>query len=208
MYRTIVIGLGGGSGSGKTTIAEALVEAIEGVAYIRHDDYYRHRPELTFEERTRVNYDHPGSLDTSLLVAHLEALRAGQPVDRPAYDFTTHLRSEERVRVDPAPVVVVEGILVLADPELRRLMDLKIYVDTDADLRLARRMERDISERGRTPDSVLDQYLTTVRPMHLEFVEPSKRHADMIIPGGMRVGAVATVIEMIRGRFSTTWVEG
>jgi uridine kinase len=203
--RTIVIGLAGGSGSGKTTIAEALVDAMAGVAYVRHDDYYRHRPELTFEERTKVNYDHPDSLETTLLVSHLEALRSGQPVQRPVYDFTTHTRSDETVVVAPAPVVVVEGILVLADPDLRRLMDLKIYVDTDADLRLARRMERDIHERLRTPESVLTQYLTTVRPMHLEFVEPSKKHADMIIPGGFRIGAVATVIEMIRGRFSTVW---
>jgi uridine kinase len=201
--RTIVIGLAGGSGSGKTTIAEALVDAIAGVAYVRHDDYYRHRPELTFEERTKVNYDHPDSLETSLLVSHLEQLRAGQPVQRPVYDFTTHTRSDTTVMVAPAPVVVVEGILVLADEDLRSLMDLKIYVDTDADLRLARRMERDIEERGRTPQSVLTQYLTTVRPMHLQYVEPSKRYADMIIPGGFRIGAVATVIEMIRGRFST-----
>ena len=198
---TIVIGLAGGSGSGKTTIAEALVDAIEGVAYLRHDDYYCHRPELTFEERTRVNYDHPDSLETSLLTGHLERLRAGQPIERPVYDFTTHLRSDRTVVVAPAPVVLVEGILVLADEALRRLFDLKIYVDTDADLRLARRMERDIRERNRSPESVLTQYLSTVRPMHMEFVEPSKRHADMIIPGGLRVGAVATVIEMIRGRF-------
>lgn len=179
------------------------MDAIAGVAYVRHDDYYWHRPELSFEDRTKVNYDHPDSLETGLLVSHLEKLRAGQPVSRPVYDFTTHLRAEATVAVAPAPVVVVEGILVLAEEELRDLMDLKIYVDTDPDLRLARRMERDIQERGRTPESVLHQYLTTVRPMHLEFVEPSKKHADMIIPGGMRVGAVATVIEMIRGRFST-----
>ena len=201
--RTIVIGLAGGSGSGKTTIAEALVDAIAGVAYIRHDDYYRHRPELSFDDRTKVNYDHPDSLETPLLIAHLAALRDGQPVERPVYDFTTHLRSDETVVVAPAPVVLVEGILVLADDELRRMMDLKIYVDTDPDLRLARRMDRDIHERGRTAESVLTQYLTTVRPMHLQFVEPSKKHADMIIPGGFRIGAVATVIEMIRGRFST-----
>jgi uridine kinase len=201
--RTIVIGLAGGSGSGKTTIAEALVDAIAGVAYVRHDDYYRHRPELTFDDRTKVNYDHPDSLETSLLIEHLAALRDGQPVERPVYDFTTHLRSDEHVVVAPAPVVLVEGILVLADDELRRMMDLKIYVDTDADLRLARRMDRDLHERGRTAESVLAQYLATVRPMHLQFVEPSKKHADMIIPGGFRIGAVATVIEMIRGRFST-----
>lgn len=208
LHRTVIIGLAGGSGSGKTTIAEALVDAIAGVAYVRHDDYYRNRPELTFEERTKVNYDHPDSLETTLLTAHLQALRDGQPIERPVYDFTTHTRSERTVVVAPAPVVLVEGILVLADEGLRNMMDLKIYVDTDPDLRLARRMERDIEERGRTAESVLAQYLATVRPMHLEFVEPSKRHADMIIPGGFRVGAVATVIEMIRGRFSTAWAEG
>lgn len=197
-----MIGLAGGSGSGKTTIAEALVETIDGVAYIRHDDYYCDRPELSFEERSRLNYDHPDSLETALLVDHLTRLRSGRPIERPVYDFTIHLRSDRTVTVAPAPVVVVEGILVLADEALRSLMDLKIYVDTDADLRLARRMERDITERRRTPESVLTQYLATVRPMHLEFVEPSKRHADMIIPGGFRVGAVATVIEMIRGRFT------
>jgi uridine kinase len=198
----LIIGVAGGSGSGKTTIAEALVEAIDGIVFIQHDAYYRHLPDLTFDERARVNFDHPDSLETELLVTHLEALRAGQPVERPAYDFTEHLRSTRTVRVAPAPVVVVEGILVLADATLRSLMDLKVYVDTDPDLRLARRLERDIRERGRTPDSVLAQYLSTVRPMHLEFVEPSKRHADIIIPGGMKVGAVATIIELIRARMA------
>ncbi len=196
----LIIGVAGGSGSGKTTIAEALVEAIEGVVFIQHDAYYRHHPDLTFEERAQVNYDHPDSLETELLAAHLQALRAGVPVHRPEYDFTQHLRSDRTVAVAPAPVVVIEGILVLADLALRSLMDLKVYVDTDPDLRLARRLERDIRERGRTVDSVLTQYLATVRPMHLEFVEPSKRHADIIIPGGMRVGAVATIIELIRAR--------
>jgi uridine kinase len=198
----LIIGVAGGSGSGKTTIAEALVEAIDGIVFIQHDAYYRHLPDLTFVERARVNFDHPDSLETELLVTHLEALRAGQPVERPEYDFTEHLRSTRTVRVAPAPVVVVEGILVLADATLRSLMDLKVYVDTDPDLRLARRLERDIRERGRTPDSVLAQYLSTVRPMHLEFVEPSKRHADIIIPGGMKVGAVATIIELIRARMA------
>jgi uridine kinase len=198
----LIIGVAGGSGSGKTTIAEALVDAIDGIVFIQHDAYYRHLPDLTFDERARVNFDHPDSLETELLVTHLESLRAGQPVERPEYDFTEHLRSTRTVRVAPAPVVVVEGILVLADATLRSLMDLKVYVDTDPDLRLARRLERDIRERGRTPDSVLAQYLSTVRPMHLEFVEPSKRHADIIIPGGMKVGAVATIIELIRARMA------
>lgn len=198
----LIIGIAGGSGSGKTTIAEALVDAIEGVAFIQHDAYYRHQPSLSFEERVRVNYDHPESLETELLVHHLESLRAGQPIERPVYDFTQHLRSPQVVVVAPAAVVVLEGILVLADPALRDLLDLKIFVDTDADLRLARRMRRDIHERGRTVEAVISQYLATVRPMHNEFVEPSKKHADIIIPGGMRIGAVATIIEMIRARFA------
>lgn len=197
----LVIGIAGGSGSGKTTIAEALADAISGVTFIRHDDYYRHRPELTPEQRALLNYDHPDSLETDLLAKHLQMLRDGQPIDKPTYDFTNHMRSAVTITIAPAPVVVIEGILVLAEPELRDHMDLKVFVDTDADLRLARRLERDITERSRTADSVLRQYLATVRPMHLQFVEPSKRHADIIIPGGMRVGAVATIIELMRARF-------
>ncbi len=196
----LFIGVAGGSGSGKTTVAEALVEAIEGVVLIEHDWYYRDMPELSHEERSRVNYDHPDSLETDLLVKHLEALRAGQPIDHPVYDFTEHLRSDRTVLVAPARVVVVEGILVLAEPDLRSLLDLKVFIDTDSDLRLARRLERDIRERGRSVESVLAQYIATVRPMHNEFVEASKRHADIIIPGGMRIGAVATIIELIRAR--------
>jgi uridine kinase len=201
-HPTLIIGVAGGSGSGKTTIAEALTEAIQGVASIKHDAYYRHLPELSFEERTAVNYDHPESLETDLLVKHLEQLRDGLPIELPVYDFSLHLRSDETVTVAPAPVVLVEGILVLADSSLRAMMDLKVYVDTDSDLRLARRLERDIRERGRTPDSVLNQYLSTVRPMHNQYVEPSKRHADIIIPGGMKIGAVATIIELIRARMT------
>lgn len=196
----LFIGVAGGSGSGKTTVAEALIEAIEGVALVEHDWYYRHMPHLSYEQRSRVNYDHPDSLETDLLVEHLEALRAGRPVDRPVYDFTEHLRAERTIPLAPAPVVVVEGILVLADDALRSLLDLKVFIDTDPDLRLARRLERDIRERGRSVESVLAQYLATVRPMHNEFVEPSKRHADLIIPGGMKIGAVATIIELIRAR--------
>ncbi len=183
-------------------MAEALVEAIDGVTFIQHDAYYRHQPDLALEERVRVNYDHPDSLETELLIAHLEALRQGRPIERPDYDFTQHLRRDETVPVAPAPVLVLEGILVLADPGLRDLMDLKVFVDTDPDLRLARRLERDLTERGRSPESVLTQYLATVRPMHIQYVEPSKRYADLIIPGGMKVGAVATIIELIRARFT------
>ncbi|HUG33003.1 MAG TPA: uridine kinase [Acidimicrobiia bacterium] len=199
--RPLFIGLAGGSGSGKTTIAEEVVDRLEGrVAVLHHDAYYRHRVDLSLEERTRVNYDHPSSLDTELLVEHLEQLRTGLAIERPVYDFSTHLRSDETLRVEPARVVVVEGILVLSDAQLRSELDLKIFVDTDPDLRLARRIERDIAERGRSLESVLTQYFTTVRPMHLEFVEPSRRYADLIIPEGYNPAAVATVVELIRSR--------
>lgn len=196
----LVIGLGGGSGSGKTTIARSIVEAIgsDQVTLIQHDAYYRDQTDLPMEERVKVNYDHPESFETGLLVRHLRDLRAGRAVDRPIYDFTVYNRLPETVRVEPKPVVIVEGLLVLYEPTLRELMDLKIYVDTDADLRILRRLERDLKERGRSFDSVHDQYLATVRPMHLQFVEPSKRYADIVIPEGYNTGAVGTVISMIR----------
>ncbi|MEA1903494.1 MAG: uridine kinase [Actinomycetota bacterium] len=201
--RPLFIGIAGGSGSGKTTIAEAVVDRLAGqVAFVQHDAYYRNTPDLSFEDRTNVNYDHPASLETELLVSHLETLRNGLPVERPVYDFSNHLRAPESVTISPAKVVIVEGILVLADPELRSELDLKIFVDTDADLRLARRLSRDIDERGRSTDSVISQYLKTVRPMHLEFVETSMRYADLIIPGGYNPAAVATVVELIRSRLS------
>jgi uridine kinase len=198
--RPLVIGVGGGSGSGKTTIALSVVEAIgeDRVTLIQHDAYYHDQTDLPMEERVKVNYDHPDSFETSLLVRHLRDLRAGRAVDRPLYDFTVYNRRPETVRVEPKPVVIVEGILVLHEPGLRELMDLKIYVDTDPDLRILRRLERDLKERGRSFDSVHEQYLATVRPMHLQFVEPSKRHADIVIPGGYNTGAVGTVISMIR----------
>ena len=181
--RPLFIGLAGGSGSGKTTIAKALVDRLDGkVALLHHDAYYRHMPRLSYEERIKVNYDHPDSLESELLVENLTMLRSGTAIDRPVYDFSQHLRSKDTVRVEPAPVVIVEGILVLAEPGLRSELDLKIFVDTDPDLRLARRLERDIDERGRTARSVIAQYVHTVRPMHLEFVEPSRRYADLIIP--------------------------
>lgn len=198
----LVVGIAGGSGSGKTTIANALMEAVPGLALIQHDAYYRNRRDLEFEERARLNYDHPDSLETSLLIEHLDRLASGLPAPRPVYDFALHLRADEVVAVQPADVVLVEGILVLAEKELRDRLDLKIYVDTDPDLRLARRLERDITERGRSVDSVLVQYFQSVRPMHLEFVEPSKRYADLIIPEGYNPRAVATVVEMLRARLS------
>lgn len=199
--RPLFIGLAGGSGSGKTTIAEEVVDRLAGrVALLHHDAYYRHMDELSFEERTRVNYDHPKSLETELLIKHLEDLRTGLAVEHPVYDFSTHLRSEETIRIEPARVVIIEGILVLSEAELRSELDLKIFVDTDPDLRLARRLERDITERGRSVESVINQYFSTVRPMHLEFVEPSRRYADLIIPEGYNPAAVATVVELIRSR--------
>ncbi|MEX0668031.1 MAG: uridine kinase [Acidimicrobiia bacterium] len=193
----LVIGIAGGSGSGKTTIAEAVLTALSGVVLVQHDSYYRHRPELSFDERSRVNYDHPDSLETELLIEHLRLLSKGAAIDRPTYDFTRHLRAEDTDRIEPGPVIIVEGILVLADRDLRDQLDLKIYVDTDPDVRLARRLSRDIEERGRTTTSVLEQYFAFVRPMHLEFVEPSRRHADLIIPEGYNPAAVATVMDMI-----------
>ncbi|CAN5775394.1 uridine kinase [soil metagenome] len=196
----LIVGIAGGSGSGKTTIAEALTGAVPGVELIQHDAYYRHRPDLDLSERAKVNYDHPDSLETELLIRHLDRLSSGRAVERPTYDFAAHLRAYEVVRVEPSQVVLVEGILVLADAELRSRFELKIYVDTDADLRLARRLRRDITERGRTVDSVLTQYFDSVRPMYLEFVEPSKRYADLIIPEGYNPRAVATVVEMMRAR--------
>jgi len=202
-HRPLFIGLAGGSGSGKTTIAEELVGRLDGrVALLHHDAYYRNLVELTFEERTRVNYDHPSSLETELLVDHLERLRSGLAVEHPVYDFAQHLRSDVTKRIEPAGVVIVEGILVLSDPQLRSELDLKIFVDTDPDLRLARRLERDINERGRSVESVITQYFATVRPMHLEFVEHSRRYADLIIPEGFNPAAVATVVELIRSRLT------
>lgn len=199
--RPLFIGIAGGSGSGKTTIASAVVEGLDGrVALIQHDAYYRHMPQLSLEERAQVNYDHPGSLETELLVEHLETLRSGVAVERPVYDFSEHLRSGETVRVEPARVVIVEGILVLADLALRSQLDLKLFINTDPDVRLARRIQRDIAERGRTVDSVITQYFATVRPMHLEFVQSSMRYADLIIPEGYNPAAVATVVESIRSR--------
>ena len=196
----LIIGVAGGSGSGKTTIAESVVEIVgaQHVALVPHDAYYRDQRALSMEERAAINYDHPDSLETELLAEHLKRLRAGESIERPVYDFSTHTRTDDTVTVDPESVILVEGILVLAEPTLRDLMDLRVYVDTDADLRLLRRLRRDIVERGRSADSVLAQYETTVRPMHIQFVEPSKRYADIIVPEGYNPSAIGTVSSMIR----------
>jgi len=183
---TIVIGIAGGTGSGKTTVANEIVKTVgkENVCYIPHDAYYKELNELPDNQREAINYDHPNSLDTPLMIKHVRQLRDGKAVELPVYDFTTHTRTEETIRIEPNPVILVEGILIFVDPELRGLCDVKVFVDTDADIRLIRRIRRDITERGRTIESVLSQYEATVRPMHLEFVEPSKRYADIIIPEG------------------------
>jgi len=200
--RPIVIGVSGGTGSGKTTVVQAILDrvGVERIAFIQHDSYYRDQSHLPLEERAQVNFDHPDALETDLLIKHVRQLLAGQAVEVPVYDFTTHTRTNRTRRVEPRRVILVEGILIFAEPELRDLMDVKIYVDTDADIRFIRRLKRDISERGRTVESVIEQYLSTVRPMHLEFVEPSKRYADVIIPeGGFNVVALDMVVARIQG---------
>jgi len=197
--RPVVIGVGGGTGSGKTTVADAILARVgrERVALIPHDAYYRDLSHLPFEERVKTNFDHPDSLETELLVAHLDALCAGRTVAMPVYDFSTHTRTDETRRVTPRPVVLVEGILVFVERALRERFDIKVYVDADADLRFIRRLRRDIAERGRTMESVIAQYLDTVRLMHLEFVEPSKRYADVIIPRG---GFNEVAVDMVATR--------
>ncbi|MGH9685369.1 MAG: uridine kinase [Candidatus Acidiferrales bacterium] len=199
--RPLIIGICGGTGSGKTTITRRIIEALSeaNVVVLQQDNYYRDMPELPFEERVRQNYDHPASMDTPLLVEHLRRLRGGDAIERPTYDFANYRRIEETVRIAPRSAIIVEGILIFENRALRDLMDIKIFVDTDADLRFLRRLVRDISERGRTMESVVEQYLTTVRPMHMEFVEPSKRYADVIIPeGGHNEVGIDLVIQKIR----------
>ena len=185
---TVIIGIAGGSGSGKTTLTNRLWKQFgpDEVSVLNHDSYYKRHDELPYEERCKLNYDHPDSFDTPLLVEHLKALRAGQPVKVPIYDYPIHNRTDRTVTVYPAPVIIVEGILIFASPELCEQMDMKVYVDTDADVRILRRIMRDVKQRGRTLDSVVEQYLTTVKPMHEQFVEPSKRKADLIVPEGGR----------------------
>jgi uridine kinase len=196
-----VIGVAGGSGSGKTTVSSHIQAAVgpEQIVYLQHDSYYRDLSHLPYDERIQVNYDHPDSLETSLLVEHLIALRQGQVVDVPVYDFTTYTRTPDRIRVAPARVILVEGILIFAEKALRDLMDMRLFVDADADLRFIRRLQRDLEERGRSLASVVNQYLSTVRPMHLEFVEPSKRYADVIIPeGGQNQVAMAMIASRVQ----------
>lgn len=200
--RSIIIGVAGGTGSGKTTVANRILERVgtEHIAFIPHDAYYKDLHHLTLEERSNLNFDHPDALETTLMIEHLTLLRNGYPAEIPVYDFTRHARTGETIHVEPAPIVLVEGILIFAEPDLRRLFDVKLFIDTASDLRLIRRLQRDMQERGRTFDSVIEQYMTTVRPMHQEFVEPSKRHADVIIPeGGFNEVAIEMVAARIRG---------
>lgn len=197
----MVVGISGGTGSGKTTLSELILEKIgrDKIAYLPHDAYYRDQKHLPLEERAKVNYDHPDSLETELLIKHIEQLKAGEAIEMPQYDFTIHNRKDEKVRVEPKRVALVEGILIFVEKALRNLFDMKIYVDTDADIRFIRRLTRDVTERGRTVQSVINQYLSTVRPMHLDFVENSKRYADIIVPeGGMNPVALEMVIARLQ----------
>ena len=201
MTKPFLLGVAGGSGSGKTTVAERLAALIGGTdrALLRLDAYYRDRNHLPFEERAADNYDHPDAFDGPLLLDHVRALREGIQVQVPVYDFATYQRLPERQTVAPARIVVVEGILVLYEPELRELFDLRVFVDTDADVRFIRRLERDVAERERSAESVIEQYLATVRPSHLQFIEPSKRYADVVVPhGGMNVPALDVLMARVR----------
>jgi uridine kinase len=201
MKRPILIGIAGGTGSGKSTVAREIFSKFPDncIAMIEQDSYYKDQSHLSSEDRTKTNYDHPEAFDTALLVSHLKSLLEGETVEKPMYDFEIHNRKKDTVRVQPRDIIIVEGILILQEKELRELLDIKIYVDTDADVRIIRRMVRDINERGRTVDSVINQYLNVVRPMHMQFIEPTKRYADLIIPeGGHNKVAIDIIVANIK----------
>ncbi len=198
----LVIGIAGGTGSGKTTVANVILKRVgkDHIAYLPHDAYYRELGDLPPDQKAAVNFDHPNSLETELMIDHINQLKAGIAIELPIYDFSTHSRTGETIRVEPHRVIIVEGILIFAEPDLRELFDVKLFVDTDADIRFIRRLTRDITERGRTTENVIHQYMTTVRPMHLEFVEPSKRYANVIIPEG---GLNRVAMDMVIARVET-----
>jgi len=203
--KPVIIGIAGGTGSGKTTVAHVILERVgaDSIAFLAHDAYYKDLRHLGPAQRSMINFDHPDSLETDLLITHLLALREWKPIQIPIYDFTSHSRTDETFTVEPSPVILVEGILIFAEPDLRDLFDVKIFVDTPPDIRFIRRLQRDIMERGRSVESVIQQYETTVRPMHLEFVEPSKRVADVIIPeGGLNTVAMDMVVARIESLLS------
>lgn len=194
----LVIGIAGGTGSGKTTLMDNLIRQFrEDITVLSHDNYYKRHDELTYEQRCLLNYDEPDALETDLMARHLDRLRRGEAIDCPVYDFTLHNRSDKTIRIVPKKVIIVEGILIFENKELRDLMDIRIFVDTDADVRLCRRIKRDVTKRGRTLESVLNQYLQTVKPMHEKYVEPSKKYADLVVPEG---GKNLVALEMIEGR--------
>lgn len=209
MEDVITIGIAGGTGSGKTTITRRLLQRFaDNVSVIYHDNYYKAHDDLTYEERTKLNYDCPDAFDTQRLIADLKALRRGEAVQSPTYDYTVHNRSSRTVLIKPAPVILVEGILILQDPELCELLDIRVFVDTDADVRILRRIMRDVRDRGRSLESVVNQYLTTVKPMHEMYVEPSKRAANIIIPeGGHNLVALEMLTERINAHVSACAAE-
>ena len=200
MREILVIGIAGGSGSGKTTLMKNLVERFgEAVTVVSHDNYYKRHDDMTYEQRCLINYDEPDAFETDLMARHLDLLKQGQAIDCPVYDYTVHNRSDEVLRIEPRPVIIVEGILIFADAALRELMDIRIFVDTDADVRLCRRIKRDVNKRGRTIESVLNQYQQTVKPMHEKYVEPSKKYANLIVPeGGKNFVALDMIIDRIQ----------
>lgn len=197
---TMIIGIAGGTGSGKTTITKQLARKFEkSVAIIQHDNYYKAHDDMSYEERCRLNYDHPNAFDTDRLIDDLKKLKSGQPIDCPVYDYSVHNRSDKTIHIEPASVIILEGILIFADPALCNMLDIKIFVDTDADERILRRVIRDVRDRGRSLESIVNQYLSTVKPMHEQFVEPSKRNADIIIPqGGQNRVALDMVIKRVQ----------
>jgi len=200
MEKILVIGIAGGSGSGKTTLMKNLVQSFgQDVTVLSHDNYYKRHDELTYEQRCLINYDEPDAFETDLMARHLDCLRRGEAIDCPVYDYTVHNRSDQVVRIEPRPVIIVEGILIFADEALRELMDIRIFVDTDADVRLCRRIKRDVNKRGRTLESVLTQYQQTVKPMHEKYVEPSKKYANLVVPeGGKNYVALDMIVDRIR----------